>query len=366
MPEVTLDIEEHRIAGWTSVQVQRSLDQLCDTFDLALTSPLSSRPPPVDIREGQEVLLKYDGETMLCGYIDEVDESSNANAFNLRVSGRSKGKDLVDCSCIKKGGWKKMSVDKIAADIAGPFGLKVSTDLTDLPSVATFKLQDSETAFDAVDRLIREYAMRVVSQPNGDLLLTRTGLIRFPDVAIERGRNVIEGGIRRSENERFSQYIFKATAAADDFSYGEDNAASYAAIDEGIGRYRPLIVHRDGQARNSSGQFTSQKLVKELETAANWERNTRAGKSQRLTYRVLMPGSVSRSWEMPGGKGLWTPNVVVAVRDSNHAVDGMFLITSVSLTRTASGTETQLELTHPEAYEPEKPPHKKKKGGYTW
>lgn len=367
MPELVLAVEEYEIRGFTAMQLQRSLDQLTDSFDISLTSPLSSSPPPIDIREGQEVTIKYDGEPMLLGYIDEVDESSNASAFNLRIAGRSKAKDLVDCSAIKKGGWRNMALDKIAEDIAGPFGLKVSTDLTDLPKVASFKLQDGETAFDAIDRLIREHGMRVVSEPSGDLLLTRTGLLRFPDVILERGVNIVEGGIRRSENERFSQYIFKASVAADDDSFGEGNASSYAVTDDGVGRYRPLIVQRDGQARNSSGQYTSQKLVKELETAALWERNTRAGKSQQLSYRVLYPGDVARSWEIPGGRGPWTPNIVVTVRDKNHAVDGQFLVTSVSLSRTTSGTETRIELTHPEAYEPEKPPHKKKKkGGYTW
>lgn len=361
MPELSLQIQSYEILGWQSVQVQRSLDQIADSFDLALTSPLSSAPPPVTPRQGDPVKLRYDGELLVAGYIDEVDESSSVDTFNLRISGRSRAKDLIDCSALHKGAWRNMSVDAIAADIAGPFGLNVTSDVPDLPTEKYFRLQDSETAFDALDRLVREHGLRVVSNPNGDLLLTRTGLLRYPAVVIERGVNIIEGGVRRSEENRYSQYIFKATLAADDDNYGEVNATKFAVVDEGVDRYRPLIVHLDGQRTTKKSSKT------QLEEAAAWERNTRAGKSEMLSYRVLRPGSVSSSWEMPGGNGLWTPNTIVSVKDKNHAVDGQFLITSVSLRRTSEGTETQLELTHPEAYEPRKPPTKKsKKKGYSW
>lgn len=360
MPELSLQVQGYEFRGWQSAQVQRSLDQLADSFDVALTSPLSSVPPPVTPRQGDPVTLKYDGELLVSGYIDEVDESSAVDTFSLRISGRSRAKDLVDCSAVHKGAWRNMAVDTIARDLASPFGLTVTSDVIDLPTEKYFRLQDSETVFDAIDRLMREHGMRVVSSPDGNLLLTRTGLLRFPTVVIERGVNIIEGGIRRSENERFSQYIFKTTLAADDDNFGEVNATKYAVGDEGVDRYRPLIVHLDGQRNTKKSSKT------QLEEAAAWERNTRAGKSEMLSYRVLRPGAVARSWEMPGDNGLWTPNTIVAVKDKNHGVDGEFLITSVSLRRTSASTETQLELTHPEAYQPQKPPTKKKKKGYSW
>lgn len=365
MPEVVLRIGQYEVRGWQSVQVQRSLDAAADSFDIALTSPLSSAPPPVPVREGDAVALYYGsktdlGEQLLSGYIDEVDETSTASSFNLRISGRSKAKDLVDCSALHKGAWRNKTIVEIAGDIAAPFGLDVTSDVEPVQE-RYFRLQDSETAFDAIDRLVRSHGMRCVSYPNGGLLLTRTGLVSYPDVAIERGVNVVEGGVRRSENDRYSEYIFKATLAAADDDYGDGNATKFAVVDEGVERYRPLIVHLDGQ--RATGK--SNKVA--LKEQAEWERNTRAGASQKLSYRVLYPGDVARSWEMPNNRGLWTPNTIVTVRDRNHAVDGLFLITSVTLSRSSSGTTTQLDLTHPEAYQPEKPPKKKlKKGGVSW
>lgn len=359
MPEFALQIGIYEIVGWQSVQIQRSLDTVADSFNVALSSPFSSAATQVSIREGDPVEVTYDGILVLSGYIDEVDENSDATTFTLAISGRSKAKDLIDCSAIHKGAWRNKPLDVIIEDIAEPFGILVATDLgLEMPIERSFRLQDGEKCWDAIERLVSDYGCRVVSRPDGTLVLTRTGRRVYPDVVIERGVNVVSGGVKRTENERYSQYIFKASAAADDANYGADAVAAFALEDEGVSRYRPLVVHKEGKGG---------KLQSVLKQAASWERNTRAGKAQTLSYRVLTPGDPARSWEMPNGHGLWAPNLVVAVRDPNHIVDGLFLITSVTLARSNAGTTTQLELTHPEAYEPEKPPKKKgKKKGYTW
>lgn len=357
MPDLALEIGQYEIVGWQSVQIQRSLDTVADSFNVSLSSPFSSAATQVTIRDGDPVKVTYDGILVLSGYIDDVEENSDASSFTLSISGRSKAKDLVDCSALHKGAWRNTPLFIIIEDLAKPFGILVATELTDMPVERSFRLQDSETAWDAIHRLVSDYGCRVVSRPDGTLVLTRTGRRVYPDVVIERGVNVVSGGVKRSESERFSQYIFKASAAADDDNYGDAAASAYALTDEGVGRYRPLVVHKEGKGG---------KLQSALKQAAAWERNTRAGKSQTLSYRVLTPGDPSRSWEMPNGHGLWAPNLVVAVRDSNHLVDGQFLITSVTFNRSNAGTTTQLELTHPEAYEPEKPPKKKGKKGYTW
>lgn len=356
MPDLALEIDGYDVKGWQSIQIQRSLDDAVDSFEAALTSPLSSAPPK-DGRPwpGDRFRVKYDGALMITGYLDEVDESSDSSSFNLRVSGRSRAKDLVDCSALHKGAWRHMTLDEIAVSLAEPFGLTVTTDIQGLPLEKYFALADGETAFDAMDRLVRDHALRLVSLPSGDLLMTRTGLLRFPDVVIERGVNVISGGIRRSEAERHSSYIYKTQLAATDLAYGTDNSVKYEVSDAGVDRYRPLIVH----AANQRGAAA-------LKVRAEWERNTRAGRAEQLSYKVLYPGAVSRSWEMPAGKGLWAPNVVVTVRDAAHAIEGEYLVTAVTLTRSTTRTETQLELTAPEAYQPEKPPKKKKKGGTTF
>lgn len=351
-PKIVLLVEGQEYSGWTHIQIVRSLDALADTFDLGLVARGSSEPPPHDLAEGDECQVLYDGEKLIHGWIDSISESYGAGTSTLVISGRSRAGDLVDCTAVHKP-WRSTPILKIASDICEPFGITVSSDVTDLPTERYFKLSEGETAFAAIDRLARDHGMRVVSKPDGSVLFTRTGLLRFPGVAIEHGVNVVSASFTRSMEERFSKYIFKAQLAASDEVNGAAASKRFEIVDDGVGRYRPLVVERDGQ-RGS----------KALEEAAAWERNTRAGKARQLTYEVTNPDDPSRSWE--NAEGLWEPNTVVTVRDGYYQIDGEFLVVEARFTLDQGGTKTSLRLTAPEAYEPKKPPKKKKKKGYSF
>jgi prophage tail gpP-like protein len=363
MPELVLLVEGKEYSGWTNIQIVRSLDTLADTFDLGLVSRGSSEPPPHELAEGDACEILYDGETLISGWIDVIDEGYTASSSTLVLNGRSRAGDLVDCSAVHKP-WRKTPLLKIAQDLCKPFKIDVSSDLSDLPTEAHFKLSEGETVFAALDRLARGHGMRVVSRPDGSILFTRTGLLRLPNVAIEHGINVVSGGFRRSAEERFSPYIFKAQFAANDEVNGFAASAKYEVLDEGVVRYRPLVVERDSQGRTSTGQFTSEKVTHDLREAAEWERNTRAGKARQLSYQVVNPNDPSRNWE--NAEGLWEPNTIVTVRDPYYQLDSEFLVVEVRFTIDNNGTTTSLLLTATEAYEPKKPPRKRKKKGYSW
>jgi prophage tail gpP-like protein len=201
-------------------------------------------------------------------------------------------------------------------------------------------------------------------------LLTRTGVRRVVGAAIERGvgGNVVSAGFVRSMEERYSTYIFKSQVACTDDVNGGAASPRSTVTDAGVDRYRPLVVERDTQGRSSSGgQFTSEKVTHDLMEAAEWERNTRAGKAIQLTYEIKNPTEPSRSWEEAPGSGLlWEPNTIVVVRDPRYSLDGEFLIVEVRFSLDNGGTRTTMRLTAPEAYQPKKPPTKKKKKGTSW
>ena len=370
MPDLVLRLDGFDIEGWTAISVNRSLDQLADTFDLQLTTELSSRPAPVPISEGQACTILYGEDVLLSGYIDTVDLSYDATSTSLSVSGRSKAGDLVDCTALKPGSrtggsWKDTSFLTIANSICEPFGITCYCDLGD-PKEAYFKLAEGETCFSALERLGKDYGLRVVSFPDGDIQYTRTGIDILPDVVIEGGRNVLAGGVTRDLTERFSDYLFKGQLSASDETSGGNVNLSHLVQDDGVGRYRPLLIETDEQVRDIKGKFTSQKNKSPLQLRAEWERNTRAGRSRQLSYEICDPRDLSLSWEMPSGHGLWRPNVIVTVLDEFLGIDGQYLVTSVTLVRDSSGTRTSIKLTFPEAYETELPPRKKAKKGFSW
>ena len=75
----------------------------------------------------------------------------------------------------------------------------------------------------------------------------------LPDVVIEGGRNVLTGGVTKDLTERFSDYLFKGQLAASDEVTGGDVNTAHLVLDDGVGRYRPLLIESDEQARDAKG-----------------------------------------------------------------------------------------------------------------
>lgn len=346
--------EKDEFVGWTSIAVTRSLDALADSFQLNIATGFHVGQPSMQIEEMDECQILLGSEVVLSGYVDTVDRKYDATSSTLSVTGRSRAGDLCDCTAIHKP-WSKTPGLQIAADLCKPFGIQVSSDVGALPDERYFKLGKGDTVFDALDRLAREAGLRVVSYPDGSVRFTKTGILRYPDVLIATGHNVISGSMRRSGEERYSDYVFKAQVAArDDFNGDAAASVKFEVKDDGVTRFRPLVVHTDGQ-----------KGAAALERAATWERNTRAGKARELVYEVGDPRDMAASWSHK--HGIWEPNIIVAVRDTEFGVEEELLVKEVVLTLDDRGTRAQVTLCHPNAYDIKAPkPAKKKKGGFTF
>lgn len=359
--DLVLRVDGADVNGWTSIQVSRSIDALADTFDLAIAT---SQLPDVELGVGARCQVLYRGETLLSGYVDDFDASETADTAEVTVAGRSRAGDLCDCSAVHAA-WRDTPGLQIAEELCAPFGVRVASEIGVLPTEKYFKPTEGETVFDTLHRLARCSGCRLVSYPDGSIRFTRTGVLRYPDVVIERGVNVVSAHLRETWAERYSEYIFKAQLAASDQVFGEDASVKFSVKDEQVDRHRPFVVPTDQQPRDHRGRYSAspegEKPVSPLEELALWERNTRAGKSLQLQFEVANLDDLGGSW---GHRyGLWEPNTVVGVRYPPWGVNGEFLITAVTLVRDGSGTRTSLTLTHPDAYDIIAPPRKKKKKG---
>jgi prophage tail gpP-like protein len=358
MADLSLFVAGYRLDSWTSVQVTRSIDALADTFDLSVTQ--NRLPDEVqEIQAGQDCKIFYGDELLITGYVDEVSLSDNATSSSLSITGRSLAGDLVDCSAVHPQ-WRNVDGLQIARDLCAPFGIEVSVD----PSVGSlareqhFKVEEGQTVAEVLAHLGELHAARVLSQPDGSLVFTRTGHLVYPDVVIQRGVNVVSARVQHSMKDRYSVYVCKSQTSAD--WEGNKHTLKKSVRDEGVPRYRPLVLDLKTTHRTEGGSSKSA-----LEEAALWERQTRAGRCQTLEYDVASSPDTSASWETP--RGVWRPNTIVTVRDHRYGIDGLYLVTNVTLLHDSSGTRTSLVLTHREAYDVKLPPKpKKKKGGYTW
>jgi len=367
MPEVTLLANGQKFGGWTSVNIRKSMESLAHEFTLELTNQRVSAlgqsvPTGLTLRDVRtaadefsvldECEIRIDGKSVITGYVDDFDFEYDANRADLRVTGRSKTGDLIDCSAVYKTGlWQKATIEQIAKDLCGPFGIEVlalvlgfETDWS--KPFDRFRLDDGETVFEALTRAAEMRAVILTTGSDGNLQIERAG--QFSSGAgLELGKNVMLGAIARSYRERFSEYTFKGqTEASDDWSGLSANDLAHKATDTGVSRYRPLVVHSDKQRGKA-----------DVGKRAVWERNVRAGRSIRHRYVV-------EGWTSNLGL-LWEPNSLVKITDEWCDVDTTALVTSVELVL-AGEQVTTLELLDPTAFTPNpaqpKEPKRKRKG----
>jgi prophage tail gpP-like protein len=325
--------------GWKRVEVQRSIEQIAGGFILELTH----RWPGVDVapglREGLACQVLLDGDVVITGHIDMFEPDLTDSSSSIRVEGRDRTGDLVDCSAIHKGGqWHNVRLERIVRDIAAPFGIPVvlQDGLNQGVPFKSFALEDGERAFDAIDRACRLRSVLCASTPLGEIWLgmasdTETG------VTLEEGVNIKRISAIHSWKDRYSRVIVKTQTSGNDESWAEAiSQLKSEATDEEIDRYRPLIL----QAEHGDNRSV-------LSTRAQWEVSVRMGRGKRGKAVVV-------GWRM-GANGrdgrLWMPNTVVRVISPRMNMDMEVLIVACSYMLTEQGALTELTFSRPEAFD---------------
>lgn len=326
-------------AGWKRVEIQRSIEQIAGGFVLELTQRWPGIDAAPGLREGLPCQVLLDGDVVVTGYIDMFEPELTDSSSSIRVEGRDRTGDLVDCSAIHKGGqWSNASLERIVRDIAAPFGIPVvlQDGLSQGAAFKTFALEDGERAFDAIDRACRLRSVLCSSTPLGEIWLGEAGDTET-GVTLEEGVNLKRISATHSWKDRFSRVIVKAQTAGDDESWAQGAAQLKSeATDEEIDRYRPLVL----QAEQGDNRAV-------LSDRAAWEVGVRMGRGKRGKAVVV-------GWRM--GKdgregGLWQPNTLARVVSPRMNLDLDVLIVACAYTLTEQGAVTELTFARPEAFD---------------
>lgn len=337
--DCTLMIGGRAYGGWTRLEVQRGIEQVAGGFVLQLTSRWPGVEVPMQLREGLPCEVRLGNDLVISGFIDEYETDDMDTSSSVRVSGRDRTADLVDCSAIyKTGQWRGVKLERIVADIALPFGIKVvvasGTDTGDV--FKRFALEEGEKAFEAIDRACRLRAVLVTSTPDGNLLIT-TASTTSSGVRLAEGVNMKRFNSRHAWKERHSEIILKGQVPGDDQENGAAAAHLKAsAKDTEIDRYRPLVVIAEHGTSSKS-----------LADRAAWEVKVRMGRGKRGGCTVV-------GWRtgQDGQEGaLWQPNTLVQVTSARMNVDMPLLIVSCSYQLTEQGKVTELTFARPEAFQ---------------
>lgn len=343
MESVFLKINDLEFGGWKSVSVTAGLDRQARDFELEVTRRW---PGQTDIgkmvRPGDSCQVLLGNDLVLTGYIDSTPIRYDAGTLSVGVAGRSATADLVDCAAIHEPGqWNNRRVQDIVSDLAAPYGVVIRTEVDTGPVVATYQIEQGETVFESIDRLISMRALLSTDDAYGHLVLTGTGRERA-STPLVFGQNILSASAPLSWKDRYSRYLVKGQGIGDDSSVQKSLAIRAEAHDKAVRRCRVLFRKQSGDADEDSAHLE-----------ARWEAASRAGKSWRITYTV-------QGWRQADGQ-LWMPNTLVAVKDPVIGFNGDMLIGEITYSLGDEGCLCQLTVAPPGAWELK--PETEKKGG---
>ncbi|EGJ49055.1 phage baseplate assembly protein [Desulfocurvibacter africanus] len=330
MPDVRLLVDGTLYGGWQSIRIRRGLEQVAGSFELSITERWAGQDTPRPIRPGAACRVLIDGVAVITGFVDDVAIRYDSKDHTVEVSGRDATGDLVDCSAPSTQ-WKGRTLTDVARSLCAPFKIGVRADIDVGGPFKTLKSSEGDTVFEVLEAAARVRAALLVSDGLGNLVVTRASSKRV-STALELGVNVLSGDGSFSHKDRYSEIAIKGQSAGAEGWSGEAAAQPKAvAKDSRIKRHRPLTIIAEEQIDSAAAKVR-----------AEWERNVRFGRSQRLVYTV-------DGWRHRDG--LWTPNMLVPVRDAFLGITADRLLTGVALILDGEGLRSELTLVPPEAFE---------------
>ncbi|EGG6362770.1 phage tail protein [Salmonella enterica] len=335
---IVLTLGGQSYTGWQSASIKRSIENAAGEFQLGIAKRIG-----VSVKAlvpGQSVKLTINDQAVVTGWLDEFESDVSSTDFTLSLTGRDKTGDLVDCAAVYQGGmWSGRTLAQIAADLCKPFNVAVRwlvTDATASKAFSSFKLEHSETVYEALGRAARMRGVLMTSNANGDLVFTQAGTAYAGSLTL--GKDLLELEYKNSWHDRFSLYkVVGGHACGGDLGDSitdieQVTGPSAQVADPLVTRYRPTLKIADHNITQQTAW-----------ARADHERRHAIARSTRFTATV--PG-----WYRADG-ALWDVNSIVNVTATALGISAVpLLIAGVEYRLDDNGLTTQLTLAPREGY----------------
>lgn len=336
--DLTLTIGGQAISGWTEIRITRGLERLPSDFEIGLTELYPGELDKVVVTPGQACTVSLGSDLVITGYVDRFSPTFAADRHSIRVVGRSKCEDLVDCAAEWPGGQiNGANALAIAQKLAKPYGITVTSTVQDLPPIVQFNLMLGESAFEVIDRISRFSAVLAYDLPDGNLILARAGTVTAASGIVE-GQNVQQATVDYSFDQRYSDYKAFKVSVNEFKEFGDAGNQITDKQDPNVaalGRHRELVIISEGGGKGNQV----------AENQAQWECARRAGRSKRA--RVVVD-----SWRDASGN-LWQPNTLVPVHLPALKLKDTLCVGEVTYSRNGDrGTTAELVLMPAAAFQP--------------
>lgn len=319
--------------GFKSVTINLPLMSLSRSFSMVITDKWQVDQEDFEIKPGLRMEGFLGENSVIDSYIDSMDISLSEGSRNITVQGRCRTQDIVDCSVTGKFEYLNIGILEFAQEITKPFDVRVSTELTDLGGkFEKVTIKQGETCFEVLMRLAKMRKLVMFSTATGDIVIERIGQRRSKTALVE-GENVKSASLSSDNSDRFSEYQVKGQSSGLVGNPEDSTSALGEAKDQGITRFRPMILQADGSSDTNSAQ-----------SAAEFESSIRASKS--LSVKVVV-----QNWRRKDG-AIWSQNEIVPVDIPSIGIKRDMLISNVQFKDNVDGGKlTTLELMRKSALE---------------
>ena len=338
--DLILTVNGRAISGWESIRVTRGIERCPSDFEISMTElfPGESGVNEVVVQPGDACTISLGGDLVITGYVDRYHPSITATEHTIRITGRGKCQDLVDCSAEWPNGQiTGSSALQIAKNLAKPYpGLNVTATQEDVcPPIPQFNLILGETAFEIIERICRFRGLLAYDLPDGSLFLTRVGSGSAASGFTE-GQNVQEASIEYSMDQRFSEYDSYHQSMQTLGDIGNGGNLYGKAFDVNVPRNRKMAIIAE-----AGGEGQDVCILR-----GQWEAARRAGRADQLML-------TTDGWRDSAGV-LWTPNTLVPLSlPSLKLPNASWIISEVTYRRDENGTAADLVMMPADAFLPQ-------------
>jgi prophage tail gpP-like protein len=337
MPKVALRVNGKEYDGWKSARVTRGIETVSGSFELEVSDRWKDQDQPWSIFEEDECTVLIDGVPVITGYVDRRSLSLGPEEHTLRVEGRDKTGDLVDCSAmLQQWEFKNINVLTLAKKVAEPYGINVSVQAGVIPRpVKKLSIDPGDSSFEVIEKACRLAALLPVSDGAGGLLLTRAGLSRT-STALVQGENILQASAEFDATGKHRTYaVLGQHQGSEDFFGPSTTELKGFAEDLTVRRAaRTLLIRPEGNV-----------TAEQAKTRAQWEATVRRARGDTASITV-------QGWTQASGT-LWPVNALVSVRAPFLGIDGDALIVQATYSIGEGGTTTTLSLKPPDSFKPE-------------
>lgn len=350
-----------QISGWKSVRITRGIERMPGDFDIEVTEKYPGDVAKAIIQPGFPCTVKIGTDTVITGYVDKYIPSIDDDSHTIRICGRSKCQDLVDCSAIWSSGQiTGANAYQIAQKLAQPYGIDVVLqEGTPLPAVPQMQLMYPQSPADIIHNACGNSALLYYDDQYGNLMLSQVGTVKAAS-GFDEKRNVQRASMVFSMDQRFRYINVRLQSMANLTDAGNKGSTIFPAdssvslpydakgvleldqvtgkiADEGITRFRNKNIICD-----YPGIVVGSLPYPELRW--NWESKRRMGRSFKLDVTI-------DSWRDAAGI-LWTPNTLVPVNiPSCRIFDVLYVISEVTFMRDEQrGTTARITALPPDAF----------------